>query len=139
MRFAKSPLISKSSISSMIAHRQGILVAASQTDLRERVAQALESAGFNVFRCADMSQAEQALHGAWVDSVVAELPAGEAAVGDAPQSLRDALRQCERRQIQQALIRCRGNKARGARIMGIGLSSLYRKLDEYGLESHVRS
>jgi DNA-binding NtrC family response regulator len=123
----------------MAVNGQGILVAATDQSLRERVARALEANGLSVFRCADMAQAEQALHGAWVDAVAAQLsPALGVCKMPAPtQSLRDALRECERQHIERVLAHCRNNKAKASRILGIGLSSMYRKLDEYGFTADV--
>jgi DNA-binding NtrC family response regulator len=43
------------------------------------------------------------------------------------------LQQLERRAIEEALRRTAGNLARAARLLGIGRTTLYRKLREYGL------
>ncbi|RME36386.1 MAG: hypothetical protein D6788_11725 [Planctomycetota bacterium] len=45
--------------------------------------------------------------------------------------LREAVRAFEHRQIESALRRTGDNKVEAARMLGIGLSSLYRKLDEW--------
>ncbi len=48
--------------------------------------------------------------------------------------LRDAVRAFERDYIVRTLRDCGGDKRAAADVLGIGLSSLYRKLDEYGIE-----
>ena len=55
------------------------------------------------------------------------LPAAE----EAPDSR--SLRAMEKRQIRQVLQDTAGNKTEAARVLGIGLKTLYRKLQEYGL------
>ena len=55
------------------------------------------------------------------------LPASE----EAPDSR--SLRAMEKRQIRQVLQETAGNKTEAARVLGIGLKTLYRKLQEYGL------
>lgn len=39
----------------------------------------------------------------------------------------------ERHHIQKVLNQCQGNKAEAARLLGIGIATLYRKIDEFGL------
>ncbi len=51
-----------------------------------------------------------------------------------PRRLRDAVRAFERDFIVRTLRECGGDKRAAADVLGIGLSSLYRKLDEYGIE-----
>ncbi len=59
-------------------------------------------------------------------------PANRINVG--PQvNLRSALRAFERAHIADALRQANGNKIEAAKSLGIGLSSLYRKLDELGI------
>lgn len=58
------------------------------------------------------------------------LDPGPAAAGD---DLRTALRQYERQHIQRVLEECADDKRGAARRLGLGLSSLYRKLEELGL------
>jgi two-component system response regulator PilR (NtrC family) len=53
------------------------------------------------------------------------------AVGD---DLRDALRAYERLHIEGVLRRCENDKRRAADLLGLSLSSLYRKLNELGLD-----
>ena len=43
------------------------------------------------------------------------------------------LRAVEARHIQQVLRDCHGNKTEAARQLGIGLTTLYRKVQEFGL------
>ena len=52
-------------------------------------------------------------------------------VGD---DLRDALRAYERMHIEGVLRRCENDKKRASELLGLSLSSLYRKLNELGLE-----
>ncbi len=52
---------------------------------------------------------------------------------DPGDDLRAALAHAERRQIQRVLARCDGDKREAARRLGLGLSSLYRKLEEHAL------
>ncbi len=53
--------------------------------------------------------------------------------GDAGDDLRAALRHYERLHIGRILDRCEQDKKEAARRLGLGLSSLYRKLEELGL------
>lgn len=60
-------------------------------------------------------------------------PEFHAAAGSAdPDSL--ALNDLERRHILRVLEHTRGNKAEAARLLGIGIATLYRKLDGYGVK-----
>jgi DNA-binding NtrC family response regulator len=52
-------------------------------------------------------------------------------VGD---NLRDALQAYERMHIEGVLRRCENDKRQAAQLLGLSLSSLYRKLNELGLE-----
>ncbi len=54
----------------------------------------------------------------------------EAAAGD---NLRAAVREYERHHIQRVLRECNDDKREAARRLGLGLSSLYRKLEELGV------
>ena len=60
----------------------------------------------------------------------AALMAGAGAEPDDADDLRTALSRFERRHILRVLDRCGGDKREAARRLGMGLSSLYRKLDE---------
>ena len=51
-------------------------------------------------------------------------------MGSTTWDLRTAIRNFERRYISAVLASAGGDKAKAARRLGIGLSSLYRKLDE---------
>jgi len=43
------------------------------------------------------------------------------------------LQQVEKQHIQKVLIHTKGNKAETSRLLGIGLTTLYRKIEEYGI------
>ena len=45
-----------------------------------------------------------------------------------------ALGDLERRHILRVLEHTRGNKAEAARLLGIGIATLYRKLESYGMK-----
>ena len=44
------------------------------------------------------------------------------------------LSEVEKRHITRVLEHTKGNKSEAARLMNIGLATLYRKIDEYGLK-----
>ena len=48
-------------------------------------------------------------------------------------NLRQAIREYERQHIQRVLRDCEDDKRAAARRLGLGLSSLYRKLEELGI------
>jgi DNA-binding NtrC family response regulator len=52
---------------------------------------------------------------------------------ETPVDLRDALRRFEREHIAAILQRSGGNKEQAAKTLGIGLSSMYRKMEELGI------
>ena len=74
--------------------------------------------------------------GEWITTAdlptrVAAALAGEgAAVGD---ELKSAIHFYERGYIGNVLQRCEGDKKKAAELLGISLSSLYRKIEELGL------
>jgi DNA-binding NtrC family response regulator len=49
--------------------------------------------------------------------------------------LRAALRDYERQHIQRVLEKCNDDKREAARRLGLGLSSLYRKLEDFGVRN----
>jgi two-component system response regulator PilR (NtrC family) len=51
-------------------------------------------------------------------------------------TLKDAVRSFERQFIQQTLSACRQNKEAAAKVLGVSLSSLYRKIEELQIPSH---
>ena len=51
-----------------------------------------------------------------------------------PNTVQRALADLERRHILRVLEHTRGNKAEAARLLGIGIATLYRKLDGYGVK-----
>lgn len=58
-------------------------------------------------------------------------PAGESVlVSSGHGSLKDAVRNFERQFIQQTLAACKQNKEAAAKVLGVSLSSLYRKIEE---------
>ncbi len=68
-----------------------------------------------------------------------DFPAGlfvepEAEAGAPGDNLRSAVRNYERQHIQRVLRDCGDDKRDAARRLGMGLSSLYRKLDELGIK-----
>jgi len=52
----------------------------------------------------------------------------------APQSPVISLPESERRTIAQALAATGGERGRAARLLGIGRTTLYRKMKQYGIE-----
>jgi transcriptional regulator with GAF, ATPase, and Fis domain len=83
-----------------------------------------------------------------VERWVALSPGGVVAFDDLPEAIRAGgaeapgaaavvrtLEQLERDHIQGVLEGCGGNKTRAARILGIDRSTLYEKIEKYGLES----
>lgn len=60
--------------------------------------------------------------------------AGKAALGfDTGSSLKDALKEFEKQYIKRTLGQYQNDKEKTAKILGIGLSSLYRKMDDLGI------
>ncbi|AMJ68345.1 sigma-54-dependent transcriptional regulator [Hymenobacter sp. PAMC 26628] len=65
-----------------------------------------------------------------IEVQVAALPHGPAnADSDDPRTLRNF----ERQHVQRILLECNGNKAEAARVLGIAHTTLYRKIQEFGL------
>jgi transcriptional regulator with PAS, ATPase and Fis domain len=58
---------------------------------------------------------------------------GAAALSGKNESLQDSLRAYEKEQIYRVLSKYDWNKAEAAKALGVGLSSLYRKIDELGI------
>jgi transcriptional regulator with PAS, ATPase and Fis domain len=67
-------------------------------------------------------------------AVIGGAPSGGQATLPGERLLRDALAHVEREMIQQALVRCDGNKSEAARQLGISRSNLLAKSQEYGIE-----
>jgi DNA-binding NtrC family response regulator len=107
----------------------------------------LAEAGHTVQQVADLAAARAALASAEVDVVVgdtrllaSEKAAVEAANGTpAPNSLRLQLRKFEAQVIMRALEESNGDRRVAAQRLGIGLSSLYRKIEELDIRDRVRS
>jgi len=82
-----------------------------------------------------------------IESIIVMSRSKEIAPKDIPQRIRQesnagqtitlrpgsSLKDAERELIRLTLVSCGGNRAEGARILGIGRKTLYRKIDEYGL------
>lgn len=49
-------------------------------------------------------------------------------------SLKDIVRDCEKRHIRLVLNACNNNKIKAAEVLEIGVSSLYRKINEFKLK-----
>ena len=65
-----------------------------------------------------------------IEVQLAALPrAAAAAAPDDPRTLRHV----ERQHVQRILLECAGNKAEAARVLGIAHTTLYRKIQEFGL------
>ena len=65
-----------------------------------------------------------------IEVQLAALPHGTAdASSDDPRTLRNF----ERQHVQRILQECGGNKAEAARVLGIAHTTLYRKIQEFGL------
>lgn len=59
-----------------------------------------------------------------------EVQADTSALAGGPQSLKDAVKNFERQFIQQVLAKHNQNKEEAAQVLGVSLSSLYRKIEE---------
>ena len=64
-----------------------------------------------------------------VDNLPPEIQRGSTPASDDPRTLRNA----ERRHVQRILDESGGNKAEAARVLGVAHTTLYRKIQEYGL------
>lgn len=53
-------------------------------------------------------------------------------------SLKEAMREPERQYIQQALLRCNGNRGDAAHALGINRTTLYKKMKRLGLDSSLQ-
>lgn len=62
---------------------------------------------------------------------------GNGAASQVPMDLRGATSEFEKRHIAKVLSRLDNNKASAAEMLGIGLSSLYRKMEELGIPKHT--
>jgi len=74
------------------------------------------------------------LTAAQVEAVLPATAAASDGDGEHPGSLRDAVRACERRYIQRAVVEAGGVMAEAARRLGLERSYLYRKMRDLGLE-----
>jgi two-component system response regulator HydG len=64
--------------------------------------------------------------------------AGEPAAGASPQPQLATLAQLERQAILGAIRALNGDKLQAAKLLGIGKTTLYRKLKEYGIADPLR-
>lgn len=78
----------------------------------------------------DIRKAAVAHPGAGTPQVTAGTAATDAGHDHGGRPLREILRECESRCITEALRLHQGSKIEAARELGIGLSSLYRKMKE---------
>jgi DNA-binding NtrC family response regulator len=105
----------------------------------------LAQAGHTIQQVPDVAAARAALAQSEVDVVVgdARLLAGESADARAetstPNSLRAQLRRFEAQVILRALEETDGDRRVAAQRLGIGLSSLYRKIEELDIRERVRA
>jgi len=53
-------------------------------------------------------------------------------------TLKEAMREPERQFIQQALLRCNGNRGDAAHVLGINRTTLYKKMKRLGLDSSLQ-
>jgi DNA-binding NtrC family response regulator len=60
-------------------------------------------------------------------------PGADSAASPSADDLRSAVRDCERRQILRVLEEALDDKREAAHRLGLGLSSLYRKLEDLGI------
>lgn len=63
-----------------------------------------------------------------------EGPRRRASEGSSPRSLKEAVEAVERREIRRALDQCAGDTQAAAELLGIGRSTLYRKMSTLGLD-----
>jgi two-component system NtrC family response regulator len=84
-------------------------------------------------RAAILAPADQPLTAAYLPDEFHALLAPNSAAALSPDDC--SLRAVEARHIQQQLHKVQGNKTEAARQLGIGLTTLYRKLQEYGLQA----
>jgi transcriptional regulator of acetoin/glycerol metabolism len=66
-----------------------------------------------------------------------ELQTPQSSLADTPEAT-ESLTATERRSILKALVQTNGNTLRAARVLGIGRTTLYRRLQEYRGKSHRR-
>ena len=62
---------------------------------------------------------------------------GNGASENYPTSLKDALNNFEREHIRKTIKKCNYNKDEAAKVLNIGLSSLYRKMEELGIPTKI--
>jgi len=108
----------------------------------------LANAGHTIQQVADLAEARAALTRNEVDAVVGDphlldcesAGAQDGAAGStAPNSLRAQMRRFEAQVIVRTLDEADGDRRVAAQRLGIGLSSLYRKIEELDIRERVRA
>jgi DNA-binding NtrC family response regulator len=66
-----------------------------------------------------------------------ELQTLQSSLADTPEAV-ESLTATERRSILKALVQTNGNTVKAARVLGIGRTTLYRRLREYKAKNHSR-
>lgn len=66
-----------------------------------------------------------------------ELQSPQSSLADTPEAT-ESLTATERRSILKALVQTNGNTLKAARVLGIGRTTLYRRLQEYRGKNHSR-
>jgi len=108
----------------------------------------LADAGHTIQQVADLAEARAALTRNEIDAVVGDprlLDCESASAQDgsagstAPNSLRAQMRRFEAQVIVRALEEADGDRRVAAQRLGIGLSSLYRKIEELDIRERVRA
>jgi len=124
-----------------------ILLLDTESALRQ-LSTGLANAGHTIQQVADLAEARAALTRNEVDAVVGDprlLDCESAGAQDgstgstAPNSLRAQMRRFEAQVIVRALEDADGDRRVAAQRLGIGLSSLYRKIEELDIRERVRA
>jgi DNA-binding NtrC family response regulator len=101
-------------------------------ELSHVIERAAAMCGGDVIDLPDLPDGVRARTAAATAAVAVESTPTDSTIYDA-MPLRDALAALEKRMIQRALERSKGNRAEAARILGIARPQLYSKMEEHGL------